>query len=213
VSAELIVAETDLDTMERASENGVTPGRYLLQREARKNGVQITDQELREEHIRGLEVKKNFRVGELIQKRSQTGLPDQQERPDKLDRTDKPGKSNKPDKSVRFDKTDQLDNLDKSNTPVSLSPGADSATKNNQVEQNSNKSNQTNARGKQSVPRDNGYFPEETGPGQQDRQLQNEDNAKQNSNKDSQTNAREKKSVSQDNGYFSEKTESSQRKK
>ncbi len=213
VDAELIVANADLDTLEKARENSVTPGRYLLQKEARKNGVQITDQELREENIRKLEVQKNFRAGELIQEQSQTGLPDQKERPNGLGKTDKPGKSDKPDKSVRFDKTDQLDNLDKSNTPVSLSPEADSANKNNQAEQNSNKSNQTNSRGKQSVPRDNGYFSEETGPGQQDRQLQNEDNAKQNSNKDSQTKAQGKQSVSQDNGYFSEKTESSQRNK
>jgi len=201
VGAELIVANANLDEMKKARENSVTPGRYLLQREARKNGVQITDQELREESIRKLEVQKNFQVGELMQ----TVLPDQQDSTDKLDITDKPGKSNKPDKPVRFEKNDKLNSIDKSNTPVSLSPVEDRATKNNQEKQNSNKSSKANAREKQSVPQGSGHFSEETRPGQQDRQLQNEDNAKKNSSRDSQIEAQGKQSVSQNNAYFSGK--------
>lgn len=66
VDAELIIARADRETLQKAHHNGITPGRYLLQREALKKGVLITDEEIQLEKIRELEKKKHFRTEDLI---------------------------------------------------------------------------------------------------------------------------------------------------
>ncbi|SFR15065.1 anti-sigma factor domain-containing protein [Desulfoscipio geothermicus] len=66
VDAKLIIARADRETLQKAHHNGITPGRYLLQTEARKKGVLITDEEIQLEKIRELEKKKHFRTEDLI---------------------------------------------------------------------------------------------------------------------------------------------------
>ncbi|TYO97930.1 anti-sigma factor domain-containing protein [Desulfallas thermosapovorans] len=180
IKAEIIMADTDLDTMKKAREHGVSPGRYLLQQEAQKKGVQITNQELKEGNIRVLEANKNIRVGDLITKQSRAGSAfgsgdmDEAGKRDKINKPgqsgDKPGKPGKSgDKTDKHDKRDnpgqtikknlqgknnQYDGYNNLNRPVSWSPGKDDAVKNNRGKINDNKSNQDKARGKNSSPRD-----------------------------------------------------------
>jgi len=67
VRAELVLAETDLETMKKADKVGISTGRYLLQAGALKNGVKITDSELREKQIKELEKEKNFKSANIMQ--------------------------------------------------------------------------------------------------------------------------------------------------
>lgn len=208
IKAELIMADTDLDTMKKARDHGVSPGRYLLQQEAQKKGVQITDQELREGNIRVLEANKNIRVGDLITKQSRagsafkTGDMDEADKRDKAnksgkpdkpgksgDKLDKPGKSaDKPDKHDKPGQTiknnmqgknNQYDRYNNSNRPVSWSPGKDDAVKNNRGKINDNKSSHNNARGKNSSPRDNAGYSGITESTKRDNHHPKKDNAKQ----------------------------------
>jgi hypothetical protein len=66
ISTQLIVAEADRETLKKARQNGVTPGRYLLREEARKKGITITREEIRNINIRELEKIKHFQTAELI---------------------------------------------------------------------------------------------------------------------------------------------------
>lgn len=79
VNAELIVTETDNKTVKEANNHGVTPGRYLLQKELEKKGVTITNQEIRAQKIRELEQEKNFRASELIKHTSKNNSQQQKQ--------------------------------------------------------------------------------------------------------------------------------------
>ncbi|WP_347490815.1 anti-sigma factor domain-containing protein [Desulfoscipio sp. XC116] len=166
VRAKLIVADTNLETMKKARDSGVTPGRYILQKEALKKGVQITDRELREEPIRELEVQKNFRIGDLMQKEINNGLSD---KPDKFGKTGKPAKKS---------------NSDDHNKPASFSPEKFDDSQNNRVGRNVTRDNENdkestnNARGKSPVFRDNGDFSKRQ-LFHRDKELQKKDNPKQ----------------------------------
>jgi len=199
LGAELIVADTDIDTMEKARENGVTPGRYLLQKEARKKGVQITNQELKEEHIRELEVKKNFRTKELIQKRTLYAVSDEMGNTDKNAIIGKPGKA---DKYVSYGEVDKYTNSDKLGRSFFISPVRNSTSNNYQTKPFANVINQTNTLGKQFVQLDNSYLMEKTWSKQQVKPVNKEGSAKQNSNKNNETNPLGKQHVSQDNSYI-----------
>lgn len=208
VGAELIVVDSDLDTMEKARDSGVTPGRYLLQKEAQKNGVQITNQELREERIRELEVKKSFRAGELIQKRFQTRFSGNSGKLVQTGQTGRPDKTVKLAKDVSSSKTDQAGNVSRPNKRVSLPPGKDNA-KNDQSGINSNNIKQTEAREKQDVTLGNEDLMEKTEPKQQIMAIQNENNVLQNSKHIYQTDAQAKQYVSRKSGYLLKKAGSS----
>jgi len=56
----------DIKELKKARKLGITPGRLLIQEEALKNGVHITDSELRSEKIFNLEKDKNFKTADLI---------------------------------------------------------------------------------------------------------------------------------------------------
>jgi len=53
--------------MKKADKVGISTGRYLLQAGALKNGVKITDSELREKQIKELEKEKNFKSANIMQ--------------------------------------------------------------------------------------------------------------------------------------------------
>jgi len=203
IDAELIVADTDIDTMEKAHANGVTPGRYLLQKEARKKGVQITSQELKEEHLRELEVKKHFRTKELIQKRPLNAVSEKTGSTDKSGSTGKTGKSDKYDS---YNEADRHTNYVKLNRPFLISSVDDSTHINYQTKPFANVINQTNAFGKQFVQLDNGYLMGKTWSKRPVKQINKEDSAKQNSTENNQTNPLGKQYVSRDNSYILEKT-------
>ena len=140
VDAELIIADTDLATLKKAHATGVTPGRYLLQKEAQKNGVEITDQELREERIRELEAKKNFRAGDLIQQHKSTdlsGLSGQKLKKDNFNSLGSSGKSHENQLYVRLGRSERSEYLAMTNWSGN---------------------NEFYTRGKLYVPRDNGYL-------------------------------------------------------
>ncbi|KAF1084531.1 Anti-sigma-I factor RsgI [Sporotomaculum syntrophicum] len=157
VGAELIIADTDLVTLEKAHDTGVTPGRYILQKEAQKNGVEITDQELREERIRELEKKKNFRAGELIQQRMQTDLSDKQVYTNNSNKNRGSVKTNKSELYVNIKQTEHQNHLDKPNWSLALSRGAVNVNKYQRESEPKNNS-VFYARGNLYIPRDNGYL-------------------------------------------------------
>ncbi len=77
ISAELVVAEVDKELYRQARDKGVTPGRYLLQREAGRKGIHITDKELQTAKIRELEKKKKIKASELVKNRYNGEQPKQ----------------------------------------------------------------------------------------------------------------------------------------